>query len=231
MPSYKNNVEIVVARYNESLLWLNEYPFNQFEYIVYNKGNNNNFVKTNVKHIVNLPNVGRCDHTYLYHITANYDSLSDIVVFLPGSVNMVEKKPKAVTILNRIINSNYKEAYFMGKYYSSIRESYKNFEGGYYKSQCFENRVKNPETRLYRCKIRPYGKWYDYFFGDSPAHWLSFKGVFSINKKDIIQHPVDRYITFRNILRVHSNPEAGHYVERSWGAIFFPLNYTAKIKE
>lgn len=78
---YKNNVEIVVARYNEDLSWINEYPFNQFEYIVYNKGDNNNFVKTNVKEIVRLPNVGRCDHTYLYHIVANYDNLSNIIVF------------------------------------------------------------------------------------------------------------------------------------------------------
>ena len=31
---YKNNVEIVVARYNENLCWLNEYPFNEFEYII-----------------------------------------------------------------------------------------------------------------------------------------------------------------------------------------------------
>ena len=34
---YKNNIEIVISRYNEDLLWLNEYPFNQFEYIVYNR--------------------------------------------------------------------------------------------------------------------------------------------------------------------------------------------------
>ena len=34
----KNNIEIVVSRYNENLSWLNEYPFNQFEYIVYNAG-------------------------------------------------------------------------------------------------------------------------------------------------------------------------------------------------
>ena len=73
---YKNNVEIVVARYNESLIWLNDYPFNQFEYIVYNKGDNENFVKINVKEIINLPNVGRCDHTYLYHIINNYESIN-----------------------------------------------------------------------------------------------------------------------------------------------------------
>jgi hypothetical protein len=119
----------------------------------------------------------------------------------------------------------------MGTYHHSIREYYRDFKKHYHKCAYSENSVKNPETRLYRCKIRPYGKWYDYFFGNSPAHWITYAGIFSINKKDIIQHPVDRYITFRNILRVHSNPEAGHYVERSWGAIFFPLNYTAKIKE
>ena len=44
---YKNNVEIVISRYNEDLLWLNEYPFNQFEYIIYNKGDNDNFDKKN----------------------------------------------------------------------------------------------------------------------------------------------------------------------------------------
>ena len=66
-------VEIVVARYNETLGWLNEYPFNQFKYIIYNKGDNYTFVKTGVQQIINLENVGRCDHTYLYHIIENYN--------------------------------------------------------------------------------------------------------------------------------------------------------------
>lgn len=34
---YKNNVEIVIARYNEPLLWFNEYPFTEFDCIIYNK--------------------------------------------------------------------------------------------------------------------------------------------------------------------------------------------------
>jgi hypothetical protein len=45
-----------------------------------------------VKKIVNLPNVGKCDHTYLYHIINNYNNLSKILVFLPGSINMENKK-------------------------------------------------------------------------------------------------------------------------------------------
>ena len=51
------------------------------------------------------------------------------------------------------------------------------------------------------------------------------------DKKDIIQHPVERYQTLLNTVNNHSNPEAGHYIERSWGVIFYPLVNTIKIKE
>jgi len=44
-----NKIEIVVARYNEDLSWTNEFPFNKFNYTVYNKGNNDNFEKKYVK--------------------------------------------------------------------------------------------------------------------------------------------------------------------------------------
>ena len=75
-------IEIVIARYNEDLLWTLETPFNEFKYTVYNKGDNDTFEKTNVTKIINLPNVGRCDHTFLYHITENYNNLSNILTQL-----------------------------------------------------------------------------------------------------------------------------------------------------
>jgi hypothetical protein len=228
---YKNNVEIVVSRYNESLSWLNDYPFNQFEYIVYNKGDNDNFVKTNVKEIVRLPNVGRCDHTYLYHIVANYDKLSNIVVFFPGSVNMSHKLVKAHKILNNIIASNYEKAFFVGSYHNSIKNDLYHFTIDKYQCSYSENYNKNNESRLYKCRIRPFGNWYNYFFGNTVAHWVTYGGLFCVDKRDIIQHPIERYENLRNVVRVHSNPEAGHYIERSWGAIFYPLVYTLKLKE
>jgi hypothetical protein len=228
---YKNNVEIVISRYNEDLLWLNEYPFNQFEYIIYNKGDNDNFNKTNVKKIVKLPNVGRCDHTYLYHICENYDNLSDIVVFLPGSVNIKEKKNKAINILTNIIKKNYKETYFVGNYCDSVKEHFKSFKIDKHKCADSRNFNKNSETKLFKCKIRPYGKWYEYFFKNTPSRWYTFSGVFSIDKRDIIQHSIERYMILKNVVGLHSNPEVGHYIERSWGAIFYPLIHTIKIKE
>jgi hypothetical protein len=230
MDSLNKNVEIVVSRYNEDLSWINEYPFNQFEYIIYNKGDNDNFVKTNVKSIVKLPNVGMCDHTYLYHIINNYDLLSNITVFFPGSVYLSGKKNTAIMILNNIINSNYNNAYFIGTYYKSIKYSFKNFILNNHTCACNENNIKNGETKLLKCKIRPYGKWYDFFFGNTPAHWVTCGGVFSIDKKDIIQYPIHRYIKLIQTVNAYSNHEAAHYIERSWGVIFFPMIYTVKIK-
>jgi hypothetical protein len=55
-------------------------------------------------------------------------------------------------------------------------------------------------------------------------------GVFSVDKRDIIQHNLDRYERLMSTVSLHSNPEAGHYIERSWGVIFYPFNYTLKIK-
>ena len=82
-----NRISIIISRYNENLKWTLEYPYNKYKYIVYNKGNNDFFEKKNVINVINLPNVGRESHTYLYHIITNYDNLKDINVFLPGSID------------------------------------------------------------------------------------------------------------------------------------------------
>lgn len=101
-----NKIIGVISRYNEDLNWINEYPFNQIKYIVYNKSNNNNFYKNNVIKIINLKNVGRESHTFLYHIIKNYDNLDDITVFLPGSIDLFYKKLLAKEIINKIIKYN-----------------------------------------------------------------------------------------------------------------------------
>lgn len=69
-------LDIVVARYNEDISWTNKYHPNV---IIYNKG-----IET-IENSVSLSNVGRESHTYLYHITSNYDNLAERTVFVQGS--------------------------------------------------------------------------------------------------------------------------------------------------
>jgi hypothetical protein len=230
-PPISNNIEIIIARFNEDLNWIQEYPFNVFKYIVYNKGNNENFNKTNVIKIINLPNIGRCDHTYLYHVIENYDKLANITVFFPGSLNINNKKIKARRILLNIIKSNFTKAYLVGYHCESIKELFKDFYLDNWQCTDKNNLLLNNELILHKSDIRPYGKWYTQYFGNMTVKWVTFLGCFSIDKKDIIQNPIEHYNKFLETVNKHSNPEAGHYIERSWCAIFYPLNYTVMENE
>ena len=218
-------VEIVVSRYNENLNWILEYPFNQFQYIIYNKGINQDFVKNNVTKIINLPNVGRCDHTYIYHIVNNFNNLATITVFFPGSINSVEhKKINAINILENI--QKYKTAIFLGNYSDNVKETFNNLVLNEWRCTDPKNKILNPEIKLCPAIIRPFGKWFQYHFGNIVVNYWCSCGIFSINKLDIIKHSIGRYNKLLSGLERHSNPEVVHYVERAWAAIFHPLLFT-----
>jgi hypothetical protein len=224
----KKYVEIVVSRYNEKLEWLDEYPFNQFTYTVYNKGINQEFNKTNVLQIIDLPNVGRCDHTYIYHIVNNYNNLAPITVFFPGSIDGMEmKKNNAIKILESI--KKYKTAIFLGRRVNNLKTYFKNFTLDEWNCTNSENNSLNPESKLSPAMLRPFGKWYNYHFGNIIVKYYCIHGILSIHKLDIIKQPFIRYQQLLGALDKHSNPEVGHYIERSWAALFHPLLFTKVI--
>jgi hypothetical protein len=214
-------IEIVVSRFNEDLKWTTTGIFNNYKYIVYNKGDNDNFEKSNVDKIIELKNVGKCDHTYLYHIITNYNNLSDITLFLPGSLDLIQKREKATELLDKIKKMN--NAVFLGEYYKNIKNKFEKFCLDNWISSNRQNFYKNNETALQLSEIRPFGQWYKDNFADEIVNYVCYWGIFSIDKRDIIQHPISRYTKLLNQLSTSSNPEVGHYIERSWNAIFHPM--------
>lgn len=213
---------ICLSRYNEDLSWTLDFPFNQFKYVVYNKGVNDNFEKKHVLQVIDIPNVGRCDHTYLYHVVSNYHSLPDIVLFLPGSTDMHHKKIIAIKLLMNVLQN--KKASFIGGE-SSVFHAFSHFTLEEYCCQNPINQVFNNESKVFPCPQRPFGKWFvEHEFTNVP--YYCFYGVFSIDKRDILQHPMERYQQLVDELSIHSNPEVGHYTERAWGSIFGPFRYT-----
>ena len=216
------DIEIVISRYNENLLWLSEEPFRNYRNIIYNKGINNDYLltdKTYKTYILN--NVGREGHTYLYHIIHNYDNLADITVFLPASSEIYYKKEQAINIINKV-NETYNSTF--QTYSNNIYDEFKNFAAeNNVSSNNYNNRLINNETVLTLSDIRPYGNWFKYHFGDIVVNHYSFYGIFAIHKKHILQHPKSYYEVLIKELEVSSNPEVGHYYERSWAAIFHPI--------
>lgn len=225
------NVEIVVARYNESLSWTLLPIFNKFKYTVYNKGDNDHFEKSLVTKVIKLPNVGRNDHTFLYHIIQNYENLAKITVFLPGSTNIPFKLERAKKILRGIIKSKYKTAYFYGFKTPDVKREFHNFSLNHYAASDPQNFNKNNEHALKPCMIRPFYRWYSYFFNDFHATQYTYGGVFSADKRDIHNCSLEKYNQLLETVSTHSNPEAGHYIERSWGVVFHPLKYTKFVQE
>lgn len=224
---FTNNkkIDIVIARYNEDLNWLNDEPYNKFKYIVYNKGNNENFNKNNVIKIINLPNVGRCDHTYIYHIIENYNNLADITVFLTGSIEIEHKKKYSNVILNNIIPFN--NAIFINKNNDNtdILDLYKNFYLDNYSATHYKNKIN--EEKLLHSRYRPFINWKNNFFSNiKECKLVTLGGIFSVSKEDILSSPIELYKNILQELDYHSNPEAGHYVERSWCYLFNGLKNT-----
>jgi hypothetical protein len=221
-----NGVKIIVSRYNENLNWLEEEPFRDFNFIIYNKGENDDFNKTNVVDIIRLPNIGKCDHTYLYHIINNFDNLDDILIFLPGSLNISSKKSKAIEMLERIKINNFQNAVFIGDYSRSILKEFYDFTLSSWCSSSSDNYEKNNSCSVFPANIQPFGRWYLHNFGNIPVNYYTFQGIFSVHKNDILQHSKYRYEKLLQQLEIDAHPEAGHYVERSWGAIFYPMKNT-----
>jgi len=219
---YKN-AEMVISRYAEDLAWLNNYPYNKLSYIVYNKGDDDKFVKTpNATAILNVKNVGRCDHTYLYHIVQNYDNLKDVTIFLPGSVEMTYKNIRASAIIESVDSEP--KSTMVVHYYPDVKTVLENFELTDYGSTNSTNLLKNNESKLHPANPRPFGKWYANTFGDLKINYVSYLGIMAVSKKHIHNRPKEFYENLMKQLETHSNPEVGHYFERAWVAVFHPMD-------
>lgn len=218
-----NNIVIIISRYNENLEWLKEEPFNKYPVIIYNKGPNDDFYKPdNLIKIVKLDNVGREGHTYLHHIINNYDNLYNINILLPGSINIEIKKKISTILINNIEENN--KAIFLSTQ-TSLNELY-SFELDNWTSTDDNNKAINPENKLEISPIKPFGKWFEHNFKNVNLEYVNYNGIFSVSREDIIQHPKSHYENLIKYLENSSNPEVGHYLERSWYAVFYPMKHT-----
>lgn len=85
-----SNKEIVIARYEEDLSWVNNTLFNgysessessEYKITCYNKGNSPVNIQNNNINVIKLDNIGSGEYAYIYHIVNNYDTLADLTVF------------------------------------------------------------------------------------------------------------------------------------------------------
>lgn len=212
-------LDLIISYYKEDLGWLDRYKDVKFNKVyLYNKGPNK-LPETKIPYIeIKLENIGRCDHTYLYHIISKYDELADNNIFTTGSVDLAHKSKKLDYILKKTLQTN--NSVFEGSYYFNVRDSVYDFQMSHYESTYERN---NTKENMAVSKIRPFGKWYDSHFKGINIHLINWSGIFSISRKHIQQHTKEYYKNLIDDFPNNSNPEVGHYFERAWLAVFNPI--------
>jgi hypothetical protein len=219
------SVDLVVARYKENLDWLNKYKDSRFQNVfIYNKSDSpvedcviqyaNCTIKT-------LPNVGVCDHTYLYHIIENYDRLADVTVFAPGSANLDYKDSifkfttdKAFTTKDTVLNT-YKFDIDVDKAMYNLRMTHHVLASSENKDRDdFNNAPASPT---------PFGVWYRKYFPEVHTPYSSFFGIFAASKEHIRQRPKSFYQEMIQQVNTSVFHEASHFIERTWFSIFWPV--------
>ena len=208
-------IEIVVANYEENLDWINEIP-EQFytKLTIYNKGSAKNY-KFPKMNSVNLPNIGHCDHTYLYHVVNNYDKLADITIFLPGSVwTQPYKKETANKMMSYI--DIHKRATLVC---TDNPKNNMNFTLDAWPVSSPENSRFSSQYELTPAAIRPLGKWFEAHFPGEKYDCVSNAGIVSASREGIHKRPKEFYQGLLNEVSIPS-PEAGHFTERTWANTF-----------
>jgi hypothetical protein len=216
------SVDLVISAYKEDLEWLNHIPATFHHVYIYNKGpgmiSGVDIPYTEIK----LKNIGRCDHTYLYHVIHNYNNLADVTIFATGSTYaLTHKRNKFRFTLNKTLET--RNTVFYADRYENVKKDLYNFTMESYPASYANNNIGVNSTKMIQANIRPFGKWYDEHFPNLDIHAVTFSGVFSVSKEHIHQHPTDYYINLMGEFPFHPNPEVGHYFERSWIAIFDPI--------
>tara|TARA_B100000212_G_scaffold317287_1_gene272840 strand:- start:41279 stop:41986 length:708 start_codon:yes stop_codon:yes gene_type:complete len=202
---------IIVSRFNEDLSWIKE--FKEFKVIIYNKGKlfkNENFDK-----IININNVGRESHTWLYHIVKNYDNLDDINIFLQGRIDdlgcMAFSNPyKYIKKVNKYG--------FAASRYGIIGPLQWKWNIGIEKNKKYFDSWNNGEISKSKIGFRKFAK---QLFPNIPKIIAtSYGGCFAIKREVIRKYDINFYSNLLEKLNTHKNPIEGHYMERLWCYMF-----------
>ena len=235
----KNEISLVVARYNENINWVLAY--NDIA-IIYNKGKELNLPFNNVQ---NIENIGREGHTYLYHIINNYNNLYSKTIFTQASpfehnnrilfgvdnyYKMLDIQPLGLIysphipekhILNNKIKTNYGLEYLV----LEINENIDYINKYYFHDDGIKNIINTYKNKFTKCKSLVDNFLNRSNFPRSKNIYkirFTFCGLFSVIKQKILKYDIQVYKNLLNELTSYDNQggENGYILERLWLYIF-----------
>ena len=134
------SVDLVISAYKEDLEWLNHIPATFRQVYIYNKGPGM-IIGVDIPYTeIKLKNIGRCDHTYLYHVIHNYNNLADVTIFATGSTYaLTHKRNKFRFTLNKTLET--RNTVFYADRYENVKKDLYNFTMESYPASYANNNI------------------------------------------------------------------------------------------
>jgi hypothetical protein len=232
-----NKINLIIARYNENLDWIENIPKNlNINIIIYNKGLDN--INYNS---IKVGNIGRESHTYLYYIIENYNNLADINIFIQG--DPFTHNPNFIYDLYKIntyediqplsygysyktpppeITYNFYEKYKTNFYIDYLDNDFKPNNIYYYNyfSEITINDIKKKLNE--KDLLKYYIKKLD--INNIKNKYLlptSYAALFSVKKYIIKKRTINFYKNVLNVLLNTKEFDMGYILERLWLMIFY----------
>jgi hypothetical protein len=215
--------DLVISYYKEKLDWLKKFESFPFRHIyIYTKGKDPvmPFESDKVR-IIKLDNIGRCDHTYVYHMHEQYDNLADVTIFTTGSAHLPHKNGNMRFIVPKVFET--KNSVFRVMNEPEYKDKFKEFKMNAWRATNTNNQENASKNSLHPAIIRPFGKWYESLFSGIDVKHVAYGGVFAVSRAHIHHRDKAFYKKLLDQFPNHSNPEIGHYFERVWLSIFHPV--------
>ena len=217
----ETNVVCVITRYREKINWL---PFLlRFvdHVIVYNKGDNQDIFDESEDLskviVIDLPNLGRIDHTIAYHITKHWDTLPNKIIFIPASIYMCKFKGRYLeAILKRVgvVKERFKG--FYGPRFHIVNPKF-NYNIDNYQAEGNCNKNGN---KFIKSEYTDFQEWKNALIDTRPMRYVSMRGMFIVCKENIKHIDLQIYKNLLESLSVGDNIENGHFAERIWAHLF-----------
>ncbi len=193
-----HEIELVVARHEESLQWLRRVP-RTVRVTVYDKGGG-------APDALPLPNIGREAHTYLHHLVERYDTLAPWTVFCQG--RPFDHVPDFHRRLRRLAREPPPGEGFAWWGFVIDRDD----RAG---SRLFRNWSKNEDGR----PLELGGFWAELWNEPCPESFTFFLGAhFAVSATLVRRQPRSFYEQARTLSATF--PDAAHCFERCWDRVF-----------
>ncbi|MBM4223163.1 MAG: DUF3431 domain-containing protein [Gammaproteobacteria bacterium] len=186
---------------------------------MYNKGpaiTEIDWLPSNVE-IIELPNVGCESHTYLYHMISKRNCLAEKTLFVPASFQSLYYKRGMMVVLMKWLPS-YDYGFSCLPCVVDLKTDFNDFSLSRYQHSSKANHAI--DTQLVQCADRPFGTWYEKNFNNLHVKLSGTQGMFFVTRDKIMAHDASEYCQLIAYVDKDRNPEAGHYMERAWTALY-----------